>query len=350
MPSEHSREKPSGTLPQFLSFQAHALRRTLVLESPIRGPIDLNEVIENHIQGITRVDDEGGATLIVSLSGSRHGALWFARFDLVPDKQRPGRRCLARRGRTVAALRTTTAHPGGIQASGDLLAVAAEADKGWARIDIYDIADPTAPTLVDTLPLDDSHGGGVFQVSDSKAGFVAFSAVGPDEYFLFIGGRSYAKKQGWFFRYTPREATRWHFEGPFTGNPISSTANAWGPQNGAAMVRGSCDPEPYLLTFGSKGSDGFDAFRTRLRCFTMDRSSGPTRLVQEPTQHPRTLAFGADAFSKLGPNQRWGASAFVDAQGLLHMYFTARNARPRGLDAVHDLEIAELSTWPEDVA
>jgi hypothetical protein len=329
-----------GTPQQLTAIDDAVNKRRLILRIPDQGAIDL----ANHVQGIARIDHADKFTLVCSRSGPKHGALWFGQFSFAADKQVPGRRCPSEVGETVATLTTSLAHPGGIQASGSLLAVACDADAGYAQVDIYDVSDPRKPRLRDTLPLDNSQGGGVSQLSSSRCGWTSFARVGTDEYLLFVGGRSYAQREGWFYRYTPHGSQKWHFEGNFTGTPSSSSSDAWGPQHGAALVRTSGDPEPCLITFGTKGTKDGDEFRARLRCFALRRpSQGSDRLFQLPNEQPRSWDLASAKFQKLGINPRWGSTALVEDDGRLVLYITARNPRPSLKDKVYELEIAELT-------
>lgn len=339
---DESVRKQTGTPEELLAIDAECERRSLILRTPRKGPLDLDEVLENHVQGITRVDQGDSAGVICSVSGSKQGMLWLARFDLEKDPLRPGQRRLAKVGTTVSTIATPTPHPGGIQASGDMLAVPSEADSGFARVDLYVVDDLAMPMLVDTLHLDDLHVGGLWKPGGSKAGFLAFNRIGANEYLLFIGGRSFAQKEGWFYRYTPGAPNPWALEGTFTGTPISKGTNAWGPQNGAAFVQMGSDKVPYLITFGSKSTERGDVYRTRVRCFTVDGSgSGTSVLTQQPLEDPFAVALESAKLDK-APNQRWGSTAFVDADDRLLVYFTARNAKPNPDDLVHELEIAEI--------
>lgn len=317
--------------------------RTLRLVTRECGPIDLC-ALEHHVQGITRVDRGNKATLALSVSGEQHGQLWLAEFDLVPDPARSGAKRLADEGHVVSVVATSLPHPGGLQAAANLLAVPCEASRGWARIEIFDIALPALPRLVDSLTLDNSLHEGVSQLTGSKAGFLLFGALSPDEYLLFVGGRSFAQGEGWFYRYTPRVDPAWTFEGTFAGLPANSGRDAWGPQNCAALVQCRANNTPYVITLGVKGTAGADAFEPRLRAFSLERVPGrPFRLQHEPRPSPKTYAIAhAELSSFLGPNPRWGSTAFVDASGELLCYFTARKARPRFGDHVHVLEICEL--------
>jgi hypothetical protein len=321
----------------------HSAARTLRLVTREQGAINLS-TIEHHVQGITRVDQGDRAILAISVSGPQQGQLWLAEFALLTDRARPGAKQLAEEGRVVSVMATSLPHPGGLQAADNLLAVPCEAPSGWARIEIFDIGTPARPRRVDTLTLDGSLREGMSQRVGSKAGFLLFGALARDEYLLFVGGRSFAQKEGWFYRYTPRVDPAWIFEGGFTGAPISSAPEAWGPQHAAAFVPGLSDGQPYLITLGSKGAGDLDAFTPRLRMFSLQRVAGrPFALRHEPAAEPRSYALRhADLSSFLGPNPRWGSTVFVDGQGELFCYFTARNARPRVGDHVHELEICEL--------
>lgn len=317
--------------------------RTLRLATKDKGALDVG-AIEHHVQGVTRVDGTDRATLAVSVSGAHHGQLWLAEFELQPDGDRPGCKQLAETGQVVSVVQTGLPHPGGLQAAGSLLAVACEAPSGWARIEIFDIAAPTRPRLVDSLTLDGSLHEGMSQRVGSKAGFLLFGSLARGEYLLFVGGRSFAQQEGWFYRYTPRVDPAWIFEGGFAGTPLSSADDAWGPQHGAAFVHCPGDVRPYLVTLGSKGAGDKDAFVPRLRAFSLERSPGrPFALQHEPKAAPRSYGLeNADLSHFLGPNPRWGSTAFVDAAGQLLCYFTARKAHPRFGDHVHELEICEL--------
>ncbi|HEY6882352.1 MAG TPA: hypothetical protein VI299_30180, partial [Polyangiales bacterium] len=96
--------------------------RSLRLRTLRVGPIDV-DTIANHVQGITRFDREGAVHFAISVSGAKHGELWLARFELKQGE-------VSLEGEVVASLRTKLAHPGGLQACGDLLAVACEGDSG----------------------------------------------------------------------------------------------------------------------------------------------------------------------------------------------------------------------------
>lgn len=324
-------------------LEARSEKRELKLVTLRSGPIDLGG-IANHIQGITRTDRGSRATLVISVAGDKHGELWLADFDLVRDPERAGCSRIDSEGQVVKALSMQLPHPGGLQASGDLLAVASEAGTGWARIEIFDIARSTQPRLIDTLVLDSSLKEGVAQQTGSKAGWLSFAELGPDEYVLFVGGRSFAQHEGWFYRYLPRAEVRWIFEGSFSGQPVSSNPSPWGPQNGGAFVGARAGSAPQLVTFGAKGTEGGDSFTPRLRCFSLERTpQHPYRLRHEPSAAPLTYSFRNAGLAKLfGPNARWGSTAFVDAGGDLLAYFTARNPRPREVDHVHELEIFEF--------
>jgi hypothetical protein len=318
--------------------------RTLRLVTRERGAIDLL-ALEHHVQGITRVDrSDESALLALSVSGEHHGQLWLAEFALEPDPQRPGRRRLAEEGQVVSVVATGLPHPGGLQACAHLLAVPCEATKGWARIEIFDIAVPTQPRLVDSLTLDNSLHEGVSQLTGSKAGFLLFGALGLNEYLLFVGGRSFAQNEGWFYRYTPRVDPAWTFEGTFAGVPRAASGDSWGPQNCAAFVHCKADQAAYLIMLGVKDDSGSDAYTPRLRVFTLERRPGrPFGLQPQPQPRPQTYALRqAELSGFLGPNSRWGSTAYVDPAGELFCYFTARKARPRPGDHVHVLEICEL--------
>jgi len=321
----------------------HSAARTLRLLTREQGALDLSK-LEHHIQGITRVDQGDGAVLALSVSGPQQGQLWLAEFALLADRDRPGCKQLAEEGRVVSVMATGLPHPGGLQAAGSLLAVPCEAPSGWARIEMFDISTPGRPRLVDSLTLDGSLHEGMSQRVGSKAGFLLFGTLSPDEYLLFVGGRSFAQKEGWFYRYTPRVDPAWIFEGSFAGLPSSSVSEAWGPQHSAAFVQGLADAQPYLITLGSKGAGDLDAFTPRLRVFSLQRVPGrPFHLQHEPLAEPKNYSLRHAALSNfLGPNPRWGSTVFVDGQGELFCYFTARKARPRFGDHVHELEICEL--------
>lgn len=309
--------------------------RNLSLTTTRSGPLDLGKVIRYHVQGIARSDLNGKSRLAVSVSGEKHGLLWFADFDRDASGQ------LASAGRVTTVTSTKLPHPGGMQASGHLLAVACEADSGFARIEIYDLTAPGKP--IETLILDGSRGEGVSQKLRSSAGWLAFAEESPGQYLLFVGGRSFAQREGWFYRYRPSSNPCWEFLGDFIGSPLSEDINPWGPQSGAAMLRVDAAAGLELVTFGSKGTKGRDAYRTRVRCYGVDVN----RLTHRPELPPRVFTFPgaqleANLFDRFGPNARWGSSAFLDGSGGLLAYFTARNPRPLGAKEEHVLRIAEV--------
>ncbi|HEX5661033.1 MAG TPA: hypothetical protein VFX59_27765 [Polyangiales bacterium] len=301
--------------------------RQLRLITPRSGPIDLRDVIRYHVQGIARSDLDGRAVLAFSVSGREHGALWFARFELASGR-------LAPEARVDTVVRTQLPHPGGMQASGQLLAVACEGDKGYARVEIYDFEDLREPR--DTLVLNNSLKEGVSQLTRSAAGWLTFAEASPGEYLLFVGGRSFAQREGWFYRYRPHAATRWEFLGPFTG----MADGAWGPQSGAAMVRANAESALEMVTFGGKGPNGKDAYRTRVRCFGIDTALPYKLLHQPPVLSFPGAKLKADLKERFEPNVRWGSTAFMDGDALL-TYFTARNPRPDANED-HVLRIAEV--------
>ncbi|HEY6878366.1 MAG TPA: hypothetical protein VI299_10135, partial [Polyangiales bacterium] len=212
----------------------------------------------------------------------------------------------------------------------------------WARVEIYDIADPTQPVLRDTLVLDNSLREGVSQLTRSKAGWLGMAQMSESEYLLFVGGKRFGEKEGWFYRYRPQASQRFDYAGPFVGKVESTRADAWGPQSGVAILRGESGA-PLLVTFGAEGSDGRAALKSEMRCFSIGVvDEGPTTLQQEPRQAPTLYRFSNASLSRLfGANARWGTTAFVDARGRLLTYFTARNPRP-DRDEVHVLEISEV--------
>ena len=340
-----------SALQQLAAIDATPQQRVLTLRSPRTGPLD----VVHHVQGLARVDCGDHAILVCSVSGKGRGSLWFARFDRVPDASRLGRRQLAKHGSSVAELSTETPHPGGIQSAGTLLAVASEDGGHWAQVDIYDLTNPERPFLKDTLPLDNSQGGGVSQLTKSRACWSAFTRLGADDYLLFVGGRDNAEQEGWFYRYTPRAFKKWTFEGNFAGVPVSSVNPAWGPHNGAAFVQTAADSEPHLIGFGSKGNSNGDEYQPRLRCFSVERPSsarapegalrptGSARLHHLPPAAPRTFELDRAKFGTLGINPRWGTTAFVEDDGRLCLYVSERNAEPPSPGQAHELQIMELS-------
>jgi hypothetical protein len=311
--------------------------RTLYLRTLRSGPIDLDSIVD-HVQGITRVDRDGAAYLVISVSGDRHGELWFARFALERGE-------LAQHGEVIASLRTSLPHPGGLQASGDLLAVACEDTTGWARVEIYDLSNLARPTLKHTLVLNNSLREGVSQLTRSKAGWLGFAASGED-YLIFVGGEKFGERQGWFYRYRPQRAQPFDFAGPFDGTVSSTSRHAWGPQSGVAIV-GEDAGALMLVCFGAEGDAGLEALRSEMRCFSVVQVvDGPTTLVQQPERQPALWRFSDAELSKLfGANARWGTTAFVDARDRLLTYFTARNPRPDDTGA-HMLEISEIRCRP----
>ncbi|HEY6879470.1 MAG TPA: hypothetical protein VI299_15695, partial [Polyangiales bacterium] len=292
--------------------------RSLRLRTLRVGPIDVAS-IANHVQGITRFDREGAAYFAVSVSGPKHGEIWLARFELKRGDASVG-------GAVIASLQTELAHPGGLQACGDLLAVACEGDSGWARVEVYDVSDPTQPRLRDTLVLDNSLREGVSQLTRSKAGWLGFGRLTESEYLLFVGGKRFGEKEGWFYRYRPQAAQRFDYAGPFAGKVVSTRSGAWGPQSGVAIVNAGAGA-PALVTFGAEGGSGRASLKSEMRCFSIGLvEHGPTTLSQEPRQAPALYRFASADLSKLfGANARWGTTAFLDASGRLLTYFTARN-------------------------
>jgi hypothetical protein len=324
-------------------IDGHSEVRSLRIKTPRTGPLSVPEVLEHHVQGVARTRVGGRDVLIISLSGEHRGELWMCEFALEADPTQPGRSPrLASEGKVRRTFPTALPHPGGIQAHQNLLAVASEADTGSARVDIYDLAGVSARPQY-TLLLDGSLLEGPSQAEHSKAGWVAFSALGPDEYLLFVGGRHFATQEGWFYRFRPAAQKPWSFAGMCHGTDDPRLHAHWGPQNGAALLKLGEQDDLQLLTFGSKGSDGRDGMRPRLRCFALTQAPGqPCTLTPEATDQPGAYALPHADFSRLfGPNPRWGSGAFVDQDGALLTYFTARNARPDH-EGVHTLELLEV--------
>lgn len=328
--------------------------RTLRLLTRNRAALELC-ALPHQVQGITRIDRGDRATLALSVAGAQHGQLWLAEFDLIRDEARPGTRKLAQEGRVVSVVSTGLPHPGGLQAAGHLLAVPCQAASGWARIEIFDIGTPSRPRLVDSLTLDGSLDEGASQRGGSKAGFLLFGALARDEYLMFVGGRSQAESEGWFYRYTPHVDPAWSFEGCFAGAPSSSVEDAWGPQHAAAFVDSAADGRPYLITLGTQVSPG-DGLMPLLRVFSLERTPGRRfGLLHEPAPAPKTYRLrDAQLMNFLRQSARWGSTAFADAQGELWFYFTAHTLEPcthatasdgqpsRPVDLVHELQICEL--------
>lgn len=322
--------------------------RTLHLRTQVSGPQTLEDLIRNHVQGVTRLDRDDGATLVISTSGDDGGKLWFADFALVADDKHP-ERCarLAKTGEVVATAVPGLAHPGGLQGSGTLVAVACESDQGWAQVEVYDVSQVHAPYLLHKLVLNNSLKEGVAQLTRSKAAWLGFEALSADEYLLFVGGKQFGEKEGWFYRYRPKASANFAFAGPFAGSPVSSSQDAWGPQNSVAILHMGQPRVPMLISFGSNGDSGLDAMRSKLRCFSLGlQDDGPCSLVQEVQTSPRTFKLPEANLAPLfGANARWGSSAFVDRDGELLLYFTARNPQ-RDRAGRYVLEITEVRSSP----
>lgn len=308
----------------------------LELSTRNRGAFDLAN-IRYHVQGIARSDLNGKAKLAVSVSGRERGLLWFADFELAGGR-------LATEGRVHTELPTVLPHPGGMQASGNLLAVACEGGL-FARIEVYDLLDLDKPP--DSLVLNNSLKEGVSQLTGSAAGWLTFAEQAPGEYLLFVGGRSFAQREGWFYRYRPGAASRWEFLGNFAGDPRrdpnADDANTWGPQSGAAMVREDAAAPWAVVTFGGKGPKKQNAYKPRIRCFDLDSTALPYTLVHKsPTLSFPGSGLSSNLLNRFDPNVRWGSTAFVGKSGELLTYFTARNPRPAFPDHTHVLRINEV--------
>ncbi len=328
------------------ALDANCEMRTLKLRTLRTGPAGLVELIKDHVQGFTRVDHGSRSTIVVSISGEDRGELWFADFARESDPEHPGR-CprLAKTGDVVSTANPATKHPGGLQGSGNLVAVPCEADAGWARIEIYDITDVRTPQLVDSFVLNNSLKEGVTQLTRSKAGWLGFAPLDEQDHLLFVGGPKFGELNGWFYRYSPRafEGRRFAFAGNFAGKPRSTSNDAWGPQSNVAMVRTPQGAAPMVVTFGAQGAKGREALRSKIRCFSLDMANpAACGLVHElqsaPTSFDLDKAHIDDFF---GANARWGSSAFVDADGELLLYFTSRNAR-EDKNGVYVLDILEV--------
>jgi hypothetical protein len=315
-------------------------RRTLAFPTSRRGPL----VVDYHVQGVARIDHPNGlTTLVCSASGQDSGTLWFSLFQRELYQGAQGRRRvrLKQPGAVQSTIVTASPHPGGMQALGSLLAVANEGGSGAPSVDLYDVSRPAAPTLRAHLDLPGAGG----------AGWVALAARGPDDYLLFIGGASFARRDSWLYSYCPsRNAFR--REGTFAGKPSSTlpAEAAWGPQSGASLFVES-DGTVYLITQGSKGDSGNDAYRERVRCYelrTIPSGGGVVTLTQQPSRASENYVIDADPHPpRLGalffrtPGLRWGSTFFSDECGELILYATARNAIPNR-EGVHVLEIVEV--------
>jgi hypothetical protein len=316
-------------------------RRSLALQTSRTGPL----AVEHHLQGVARIDHPGGlSTLVCSCSGKDSGTLWFGSFPREDDRSPQGRlrTRLARRGTTKSTIVTALRHPGGMQALGTWLAVANEGGPGSPSVDLYDVSQPATPRLHARLDLPGAGG----------AGWVALAARGPDDIILFIGGASFARRDSWLYSYCPSRNT-FRREGTFAGRPVSTLPPeaAWGPQSGASLFVES-DGTISLITQGSKGDSGNDAYRERLRCYDLQLASsaqgGVVTLTQQPRGASENYVIDADPHPpRLGalffrtPGLRWGSTVFSDANGELILYATARNAIPNR-DGVHVLEIVEV--------
>ena len=269
------------------------------------------------------------AILVCSASGTGRGSLWFARFELCRTKVVAGdascrsraaawRSCSRRRRIQVVSRPRHVARRG----------LGGRWTLGPGRHLRPD--ESGRPFLCDTLPLDNSQGGGVSQLTKSKACWSAFTRLDADEYLLFVGGRDNASQEGWFYRYTPRALKKWTFEGNFAGAPVSTVNPAWGPHNGATFVQTATDPGPRLLGFGSQGTSNGDEYRPRLRCFAVQRpTDGATPAAPSASPSaPATSSSTGRASERWESIPRWGTTAFVEVDGRLCLYVSERNGEP----------------------
>jgi hypothetical protein len=306
-----------ATLPERLDrLGVRYQRRSLDLKTSRKNLLPL----DYHVQGITRIDHPSGlSTLACSAADEPTGTLWIASFQREHFTTKDGRAHtrLAQHGTTVATLPTTTPHPGGMQAAGTWLSVANEGRGLVPSVDIYDLANPSAPRHHDRLALQGQRG----------AGWVAMAQRSEDEFVLFVGGPGYAREDSWLYGYRPSRKS-FSLLGTFDGKPDTSP---WEPQNGGSLfvdAKGLL----YLITQGNKGTSGSDAYRERVRCFELTVTANKEVVLrQQPAVAPKTYRIDADPHPEwLGelffrtPNLRWGSGVFVDEHGELVMYVTAR--------------------------
>jgi len=218
----------------------------------------------------------------------------------------------------------------------------ANEEGGAPTVDIYDLSNPTKPAPF-------ARG----NVQGTGAGWVAMARRSADDYLLFVGGAKFTQRESWLYRFKPSDKSFVRL-GTFDGAPRSELASdaAWGPQHGGSLFVDRAG-KVYLITQGTKGDQGNDAYRERVRCFELTlRDAGSSHAKVELRQQPPGAAenYVIDAAvhpPRLGflffrsPGLRWGSTFFVDEHGELILYVTARNALPE-LNDTHQLEIIEL--------
>lgn len=315
-------------------------RRTITLVTSRIGPVPLDV----HVQGITRIDHPNGvSSLVCSAADNPRGVAWvgsFARERYATPSGRARTR-LARRGATVATIGTSSAHPGGLQAADTWLAVANEKGQPDPSIDIFDLKDPAHPAPYAHLPLQGAGG----------AGWVAMARRAHDDYLLFVGGPDFARGPSWAYGFQPssRSFARLGTFTPGHNAPRSTLGDgAWGPQSGGSLFVSPTGIK-YLITQGTKGDSGSDAYRERVRCFSLTNGGANVVLTQEPEAAPDNYVIDAEYHPEwagslffASPGLRWGSTVFEDEHGELVMYVTERNPSPPVGKQLHELKIVEI--------
>ncbi len=229
-------------------------------------------------------------------------------------------------------------HPGGVQAHGDLVAVALEQQGGstppaavyFVRVARNPDADPSGE-IVNRLVLDGSQGE-PFQRGQSSAATAGFVQLASGHQLLAVSGASHGTQGIWFYESVGTEpigpSTSWNFVAFWnpnrSGNCIGKGGDCLYGAGGGLNLHTGCDGQVYLLAMhGSQGAASRDDSVLQLFALLQD-ATGAVRLDKRAVWE-RTFpsAIANNSF-------RWAGGSYVSRDGALVILDTRRRNGPLG--------------------
>lgn len=295
------------------------------LSFAIRSP-DID--VEDHVQGVARLRDwNGKGRMVLSDDGTSAGfrlafqnikeaneALYSADKKLRDPISFPIRN-IERYG--------NHSHPGGMQAQGDIVAIAMEGGKADHAAVYFLRINGDQISYISTLDLDGSQGE-PFQYNQNRAATVGFIQLDNGNFLLAVSGKQHGKQGIWFYESDGSEIdslTQWNFIDfyrPTCKRYGEDTDNCFIGAGGGLNLVKDCSGELFLLAMHGTDRNTGNEYEY-LQVFHIIKNDQSVSLIKVTQQKDNLGLFAIDSYSF-----RWAGGTYVSKSGQLAVFNTER--------------------------
>ncbi|MCI4649732.1 hypothetical protein [Phaeodactylibacter sp.] len=286
--------------------------------------------LSSHVQGVARLRDwNGKGRMAISDNGSNAG-FRIAFQDIVNSDEGIFSEDQKLKNAVSFKIRNEPQygdhdHPGGMQAQGDVIAIAMEGGAAEHGAVYFLKAEGNSVSYLSTLWLDGSQGE-PYQADQNAAATVGFVKLEEGNYLLAVCGRNHGKQGIWFYETEDTEitsSTQWYYidfyEPECTGYGNDSDKCFVGSGGGLNLVT-DCEGAIYLIAMhGTSGTGGKEYEYLQVFWVLKASSSDAVELFKFTQQRD-----GLGLFATNSKSFRWAGGVYVTRDGRLAIFNTER--------------------------